>query len=107
MNPKPSLKEAQDKCECYYCSRKECKYCKGDLTIRNPKGFCDHLYYPESCKVCSKKSVVNWICGKCYQEENHLKGEPIPKHFRTCPKRFLSKKPVVNKRKLVVNKVVK
>src|SRR3990167_9209090 len=27
----------------------ECKCCRGDIKIRNPKGFCDHLYYPENC----------------------------------------------------------
>jgi len=31
-----------------------CKHCGGDISIRNPKGFCDHLRYPESCSVCSQ-----------------------------------------------------
>lgn len=31
-----------------------CKHCGGDLAIRNPKGFCDHLYYPEFCSVYNK-----------------------------------------------------
>ena len=34
----------------------KCKHCKMTIDIRNPSGFCDHLYYPEYCKVCSKKS---------------------------------------------------
>ncbi len=35
---------------------KECKHCGGDIAIRNPKGNCDHLYYPENCKVCMTTS---------------------------------------------------
>jgi len=31
-----------------------CKHCGGDIRIRNPKGFCDHLYYPDYCEVCTK-----------------------------------------------------
>jgi hypothetical protein len=31
-----------------------CKHCGGDIRIRNPKGYCDHLYYPENCEVCKK-----------------------------------------------------
>jgi len=29
-----------------------CPHCKMDLKIRNPSGFCDHLYYPDNCVVC-------------------------------------------------------
>lgn len=29
-----------------------CPHCKMDISIRNPSGFCDHLYYPDSCKIC-------------------------------------------------------
>lgn len=29
-----------------------CFHCGGEVEIRNPKGFCDHLYYPENCQVC-------------------------------------------------------
>jgi len=25
-----------------------------DLSIRNPSGYCDHLYYPDYCDVCRK-----------------------------------------------------
>ena len=32
-----------------------CKHCGGDIRIRNPKGYCDHLYYPENCEVCKGK----------------------------------------------------
>ena len=34
-------------------SRKTCEHCGGSLRIRNSKGFCDHLYYPEYCEICS------------------------------------------------------
>lgn len=27
----------------------KCKCCGGDVKVRNPKGYCDHLYYPENC----------------------------------------------------------
>ncbi len=30
-----------------------CPHCGGDKNIRNPKGYCDHLYYPEYCRVCN------------------------------------------------------
>src|SRR3990167_5380261 len=29
-----------------------CKHCGGKIAIRNPKGNCDHLYYPDNCEVC-------------------------------------------------------
>lgn len=35
-------------------------------------------------------SQERWSCGKCYQIKNNLKGEPIPEHFRTCPKRGMT-----------------
>ena len=28
--------------------QKICKYCGGNIDIRNPTGKCDHLYYPEN-----------------------------------------------------------
>lgn len=31
-----------------------CPHCKMRKKIRNPSGFCDHLYYPEYCKICKK-----------------------------------------------------
>lgn len=33
-----------------------CNHCHMDVTIRNPSGFCDHLYYPDNCDVCSKSN---------------------------------------------------
>ena len=29
-----------------------CDHCGGPIAIRNPSGYCDHLYYPECCNVC-------------------------------------------------------
>lgn len=29
-----------------------CKHCGGKLEIRNPSGYCDHLYYPDNCSTC-------------------------------------------------------
>ena len=31
-----------------------CKHCKLPISRRNPSGLCDHLYYPESCKICEE-----------------------------------------------------
>ena len=36
---------------------KTCKHCKRELSIRNPSGKCDHLYYPENCKICKKNEA--------------------------------------------------
>jgi hypothetical protein len=32
--------------------KKYCRHCGGDLSIRNPTGKCDHLYYPDYCEAC-------------------------------------------------------
>ena len=32
-----------------------CEHCHMAIEIRNPSGFCDHLYYPEMCAVCAAK----------------------------------------------------
>ncbi len=29
-----------------------CNHCGGEIAIRNPRGYCDHLYYPDYCEVC-------------------------------------------------------
>ena len=36
----------------YVKANNECPHCGGDIRIRNPKGYCDHLYYPERCETC-------------------------------------------------------
>jgi hypothetical protein len=33
---------------------KKCKHCHCDLQIRNPSGYCDHLYYPDYCEICKE-----------------------------------------------------
>ena len=43
----------------------QCNHCEGDVAIRNPKGFCDHLKYPENCSICliwfAKQSTLGTI----------------------------------------------
>ena len=47
------------KCETYnqklLVDKLECKHCNMNIQIRNPSGFCDHLYYPNYCKICDNK----------------------------------------------------
>ena len=38
-----------------------CQHCGGDKEIRNPKGNCDHLYYPENCEVCQDRIYLKII----------------------------------------------
>lgn len=33
---------------------KKCEHCGGNIAVRNPMGFCDHLHYPEYCRVCKR-----------------------------------------------------
>ena len=33
---------------------KLCKHCNQPIELRNPSGFCDHLYYPENCNHCTE-----------------------------------------------------
>ena len=52
-----------------------CSHCNGKISIRNPKGFCDHLYYPDNCDVCKDYGSINnkkkdekeviFICEEC------------------------------------------
>ena len=40
---------------------KKCEYCGGLISIRNPTGKCDHLYYPENVnKNYKKESPKKW-----------------------------------------------
>lgn len=36
----------------------KCKHCGGDIVVRNPSGYCDHLRYPENCWVCSSPAAA-------------------------------------------------
>ena len=63
MNPEPEL----------------CRHCGGPIAIRNPTGKCDHLYYPESCKICKnwdnpKKAKKEITCDKCGIVRSDKKG---------------------------------
>lgn len=50
-----------------------CKHCKGFISIRNPKGYCDHLYYPENCEHC-KGLESERIKKQRIQEDCHCHG---------------------------------
>ena len=44
-----------------------CPHCNQPIKIRNPSGYCDHLYYPENCKICQEiqsKKVPKWLIKK-------------------------------------------
>ena len=32
----------------------DCIHCGLPVRIRNPSGYCDHLYYPDRCEYCKK-----------------------------------------------------
>ena len=57
-------KETSD-CECKDCVEKNfpipakevCPHCGELKSIRNPSGYCDHLYYPENCEVCKTGTI--------------------------------------------------
>lgn len=38
-------------------SERKCVHCKMGILVRNPSGFCDHLFYPENCKVCTAREM--------------------------------------------------
>lgn len=40
-----------------YYEKYICKHCGGDIRIRNPKGYCDHLYYPDNCDICKRRET--------------------------------------------------
>ncbi len=35
----------------------QCVHCNGDIEIRNPTGYCDHLKYPEYCETCAQRRI--------------------------------------------------
>ncbi len=41
------------------CAYMICSHCGLSVRIRGNKDKCDHLYYPDSCEVCKKKTQ-NW-----------------------------------------------
>lgn len=40
---------------CGHTNIDACPHCLGDKKIRNPSGFCDHLQYPDYCKICTDR----------------------------------------------------
>ena len=58
MKQKIIIKATPDGQDSYFYGKWKddmCKHCDEDIRLRNPSGYCDHLYYPENCKVCNKK----------------------------------------------------
>jgi len=69
-------------------TQERCTHCGELVCLRNPSGYCDHLYYPENCELCKstpeielptiaqleaddetfKVNLVNWM----RQVTNHL-----------------------------------
>jgi ribosomal protein L37AE/L43A len=49
------VKKAQEKLNDEICPDEICPHCKKPKRIRNPSGFCDHLYYPDCCKICKSR----------------------------------------------------
>lgn len=45
---------------------KHCNHCGGLISIANPKGFCNHVYYPDNCDVCKKEKEKNQKKEKIY-----------------------------------------
>lgn len=41
-------------------NKQTCSHCLADIAIRNPTGYCDHLYYPNNCVTC-KLSIGNHL----------------------------------------------
>jgi rRNA maturation protein Nop10 len=37
-------------------STETCKHCGGDISIRNPTGWCDHLYWPDNLTEEAKRA---------------------------------------------------
>jgi len=42
----------------------KCKHCNENIELRNPSGYCDHLYYPENCGVCNNDPSPHDILGE-------------------------------------------
>lgn len=57
MKKNPNDQE-DNKAEFFTMPNEICDHCKESIWIRNPSGFCDHLYYPEYCEICKKNSRI-------------------------------------------------
>ena len=53
-----------------------CPHCDMDTNIRNPSGYCDHLFYPNNdCKICKlmrQKEVVKMKSTKPLSKDKKL-----------------------------------
>jgi len=49
-----------------------CSHCKMDIELRNPSGYCDHLYYPYNCKICSGISEKEEMSKDSIKMNEHL-----------------------------------
>jgi len=54
---------------------KICKHCGYDIAIRNPSGYCDHLYYPENCEICKKNEGKVSLAEQLIAKVDKLKAE--------------------------------
>ena len=34
-----------------------CPHCHAPIEVRNPTGYCDHLYYPDYCDECRRRAT--------------------------------------------------
>lgn len=39
----------------------DCHHCRMPISLRNPSGSCDHLYYPESCETCNGEPPIKSV----------------------------------------------
>jgi hypothetical protein len=64
------------------CDTYICKHCGGNLAIRNPMGYCDHLYSPEYCKICQHLKW-KWLYELWWTliDRCHYCGGPISGHI--------------------------
>lgn len=67
-----------------------CQHCSRDISIRNPSGYCDHLYYPEGCNICSGRKSL-WKQILCFLgvhgPEEKFKIELSPESHEGMPRR--------------------
>ncbi len=49
----------------------DCLHCHKPIAVRNPSGYCDHLYYPENCDICSGKTPPHTQWEEKYWEIMH------------------------------------
>ena len=69
---------------------KICEHCKEPIELANPSGYCNHVHYPEGCKVCDehingkpeKTITLKWL--KKYCKENLVIGLSEEDVFDAC-----------------------